>query len=134
MRAIATGELPPPPVAQLLGFGRIDPVEEGRVVFTMDPVPRSTSTRSGPSTAACMSTLLDSAMGCAVHTTLPPARCTRRSELKVTSCARRSAGGAAPARRGHRVCNRGSTAVLVEATVTDAEQGKKIASRVRRPA
>jgi hypothetical protein len=33
MRAIASGELPPPPVAVLLGFG-IDRVDEGNVVFS----------------------------------------------------------------------------------------------------
>jgi hypothetical protein len=33
---IVAGELPPPPVAQLLGFSIVE-VEPGRAVFAMDP-------------------------------------------------------------------------------------------------
>ena len=47
-RAIAAGELPPPPVARLLGFDDITTVEEGQSCSRWRR-PRSTSTRSGPS-------------------------------------------------------------------------------------
>jgi len=36
MRAIASGEIEQPPMAQLLGFGVVE-VEEGRAIFTADP-------------------------------------------------------------------------------------------------
>ena len=36
LRAIAAGELPPPPIALLLGFELVE-AEEGRVVFAVEP-------------------------------------------------------------------------------------------------
>ncbi len=41
------------------------------MVFAPAPQRSSTSTRSAPCTAACISTLLDTAAACAVHSTLP---------------------------------------------------------------
>ncbi|MQA73133.1 MAG: hotdog fold thioesterase [Solirubrobacterales bacterium] len=69
MRALAAGELPPPPFAVLL---RIAPVEvgEGRVVFEGEPGEEHYNP-IGTVHGGYASTLLDSAIGCAVHTTLP---------------------------------------------------------------
>jgi uncharacterized protein (TIGR00369 family) len=73
-----------------------------------------------------ITTLLDSAMGCAVHTTLPVGGMYTTLELKVNFLRPSFAGGARLLAEGT-VLHRGSTAVLVEATITDAEAGKKIA-------
>jgi uncharacterized protein (TIGR00369 family) len=124
MRGIMTGELPAPPVAQLLGFG-IDRVDEGNVVFTMNPL-EAHQNPLGTVHGGIITTLLDSAMGCAVHTTLPPGGMYTTLELKVNFL-RPSFGGGARLLAEGTVLNRGSTAVLVEATITDAEAGKKIA-------
>ena len=67
-----------------------------------------------------ITTLLDSAMGCAVHTTLPPGGMYTTLELKVNFL-RPSFGGGARLLAEGTVLNRGSTAVLVEATITDAQ-------------
>src|SRR5262245_14474789 len=69
IRMVQDGRLPPPGVAVLLGM-RISEVEEGRVVFELDAKPEfgdPLGTVHGGITA----TLLDSALGCAVQTSLP---------------------------------------------------------------
>jgi uncharacterized protein (TIGR00369 family) len=124
MRAIASGELPAPPVAQLLGFA-IDRVDTGNVVFSMDPL-EAHQNPLGTVHGGIITTLLDSAMGCAVHTTLPAGGMYTTLELKVNFLRPSFAGGARLLAEGT-VLNRGSTAVLVEATITDAGSGKKVA-------
>jgi uncharacterized protein (TIGR00369 family) len=124
MRGIASGALPAPPVAQLLGFG-IDRVDEGNVVFTMDPL-EAHQNPLGTVHGGIITTLLDSAMGCAVHTTLPAGAMYTTLELKVNFLRPSFAGGETLLAEGT-VLHRGSTAVLVEATITGAESGKKIA-------
>jgi len=69
MRALANGDVEQPPMARLLGFGVIE-VDEGRAVFTADPGPQHYNP-IGVVHGGLAATLLDSAMGCAVHTTLP---------------------------------------------------------------
>jgi uncharacterized protein (TIGR00369 family) len=124
MRGIASGELPAPPVAQLLGFG-IDRVEVGNVVFSMPPI-EAHQNPLGSVHGGIITTLLDSAMGCAVHTTMPVGGMYTTLELKVNFLRPSFAGGETLLAEGV-VLNRGSTAVLVEATITGAESGKKVA-------
>jgi uncharacterized protein (TIGR00369 family) len=124
MRGIASGELPAPPVAQLLGFG-IDRVDEGNVVFTMDPI-EAHQNPLGTVHGGIITTLLDSAMGCAVHTTLPAGGMYTTLELKVNFLRPSFAGGETLLAEGT-VLHRGATAVLVEATITGADSGKRIA-------
>jgi uncharacterized protein (TIGR00369 family) len=124
MRAIVRGELPAPPVAQLVGFG-IDRVDEGNVVFSMDPL-EAHQNPLGTVHGGIITTLLDSAMGCAVHTTLPAGTMYTTLELKANFLRPSFAGGARLLAEGT-VLHRGSTTALVEATITDAASGKKIA-------
>ena len=124
MRAIMTGEHPPPSVALLLGFA-IDRVDEGNVVFSMAPA-ESHVNPLGTVHGGISTTLLDSAMGCAVHTTLPAGSMYTTLELKVNFLRPSFAGGERLLAEGT-VLNRGSTAVLAEATITGAESGKKVA-------
>ena len=70
MRAIATGEIEQPPIAKLLGFGVVE-VEEGRALFSAEPGEQHYNP-IGVVHGGLAATLLDSAMGCAVHTTLEP--------------------------------------------------------------
>lgn len=70
MRQIAAGALPPPGIAVLLGMD-VAEVAEGRVTFTLEPDARMLNP-IGSVHGGIAATLLDSAMGCAVHTTLPP--------------------------------------------------------------
>jgi uncharacterized protein (TIGR00369 family) len=69
LRAIIAGELPPPPIATLLGFDLVE-VGEGRVVFAAHPGPEHYNP-IGMVHGGLAATLIDSATGCAVHTTLP---------------------------------------------------------------
>jgi uncharacterized protein (TIGR00369 family) len=65
---IASGELPPAPIAETLGFGPIE-VEEGRATFTVEPAEFHYNP-IGVVHGGLALALLDSAMGCAVHSTL----------------------------------------------------------------
>ena len=69
MRQIAAGDLPPPPIARLLGMELIE-VEQGRAVFALQPAEWMYNP-IGSVHGGIAATLLDSCMGCAVHTTLP---------------------------------------------------------------
>lgn len=69
LRAILRGEQPAAPIAELIGFA-LSEVEEGRVVFECVPAEyHYNPIGSAHGGLAC--TLVDSAMGCAVHTMLP---------------------------------------------------------------
>ena len=70
MEAIASGELPPPPIAVTMRMGPVE-VEEGRVVFAGEPGEEHYNP-IGSVHGGYVSTLLDTVLGCAVQTTLPP--------------------------------------------------------------
>lgn len=69
LKAIAAGEIPPPPIAELMGM-TIESVEPGRVVFALDPA-EFLYNPIGTVHGGALATILDSAMGCAVHSVLP---------------------------------------------------------------
>jgi uncharacterized protein (TIGR00369 family) len=69
MRALLAGEFPPPPIAMLMDFTLID-VEEGSATFRGHPGEQHLNP-IGSVHGGFAATLLDSALGCAVHTTLP---------------------------------------------------------------
>jgi uncharacterized protein (TIGR00369 family) len=81
LRAIAAGELPGAPIAELLGFEPVE-AEEGRMVFAAVPEERHYNP-IGTVHGGLAATLLDSAMGCAVHSTLPAGVGYTTLELKV---------------------------------------------------
>jgi uncharacterized protein (TIGR00369 family) len=124
MRALIAGELPAPPIAITMNMGPIE-LEEGRVVFAGVPGEEHYNP-IGVVHGGYAATILDSVLGCAVHTTLPVGGMYTTLELKVNFLRPSFAGGARLLAEGT-VLHRGSTAVLVEATITDAGSGKKIA-------
>lgn len=81
LRAIRDGRFPPPPIAEVLGFWLAD-VEEGRVVFAGQPAEYHYNP-IGVVHGGFAATLLDSAMGCAVHSTLPAGTGYTTLEVKV---------------------------------------------------
>lgn len=81
MSAIARGDVPPPPVAMLLGFRRPE-VEPGRATFQMEPSEEHFNP-IGVVHGGIIATLLDSAMGCAVHTTCAEGTAYTTLEFKV---------------------------------------------------
>ncbi|MGW7308451.1 PaaI family thioesterase [Streptomyces sp. NPDC054835] len=69
LREIAAGRLPAAPLGALMGF-RLDEVEHGRAVFGFEPGEEHYNP-IGSVHGGVYATLLDSAAGCAVHSTLP---------------------------------------------------------------
>jgi uncharacterized protein (TIGR00369 family) len=69
LRAIRDSRLPPAPIAELLGF-RLVEVESGHAVFEIQPGEQHYNP-IGVVHGGLAMTLLDSAMGCAVHTHMP---------------------------------------------------------------
>jgi uncharacterized protein (TIGR00369 family) len=81
LRAIERGDIPPPPIAKLLGF-RLKRVDLGQAVFELEPGEHHYNP-IGMVHGGVASTLLDSAMGCAVHSTLPAGTGYSTIELKI---------------------------------------------------
>jgi uncharacterized protein (TIGR00369 family) len=69
VRAIQSGEIPPPPIAVVMNYS-IAELEEGRATFDGEPGEEHYNP-IGVVHGGYASTILDSALGCAVHTTLP---------------------------------------------------------------
>jgi hypothetical protein len=81
LQRIFNGELPSPPIAETLGFVPIA-AEPGRVVFQGTPDRRHYNPLGGVH-GGYFCTLLDSALGCAIHSTLPKGVGYTTLELKV---------------------------------------------------
>lgn len=81
LRAIQTGELPAAPIALLLGM-TFDEVREGSVIFSLQPAEYHYNP-IGTVHGGVAATLLDSVMGCAVHTMLPAGVGYTTLEIKV---------------------------------------------------
>ncbi|MCZ8253142.1 MAG: PaaI family thioesterase [Hylemonella sp.] len=81
MQAMLRGELPFPPIAKTLDFQLME-VAEGRAVFQGRPGPDHLNPMGGIH-GGWYATLLDSALGCAVHTLMPPGRGYTTAELGV---------------------------------------------------
>lgn len=81
LQKIASGELPRPPISALMGFGLAE-LGEGRAVFTAE-TGEHLYNPIGVVHGGLAATLLDSAMGCAVHSTLPAGAGYTTLELKV---------------------------------------------------
>lgn len=81
LQAMLRGELPYPPIARTLDFQLME-VGEGRAVFQGTPGPSHLNPMGGVH-GGWYATLLDSALGCAVHTMMPPGRGYTTAELGV---------------------------------------------------
>jgi uncharacterized protein (TIGR00369 family) len=81
LRALADGSIARPPVAALLGMS-IGTIEPGRVTFNLD-IGEHLYNPIGSVHGGIFCTLLDSAMGCAVHSSLALGRAYTTLELKV---------------------------------------------------
>jgi uncharacterized protein (TIGR00369 family) len=75
------GELPFPPIGETMDFVLIE-VEYGRAVFQGRPLLRHYNPL-GTVHGGWIATLLDSCVGCAVHTTMPAGKAYTTAELKV---------------------------------------------------
>jgi uncharacterized protein (TIGR00369 family) len=81
LRAMLAGKLPAPPIGRTLDFTLLE-VEDGRALFQGKPGPAHLNPMGGIH-GGWYATLLDSALGCAVHTKMPPGRGYTTAELGV---------------------------------------------------
>ncbi len=81
MQALLAGELPYPHIADTLDFSLVE-VGEGRAVFQGTPQLKHYNPLGGVH-GGWYATLLDSALGCAVHTMMPAGRAYTTAELSV---------------------------------------------------
>ena len=79
--AMMAGRLPAPPIGQTLDFELVQ-VEPGMAVFQGRPGPAHYNPM-GTVHGGWFATLLDSAVGCAVHSTLPAGKAYTTLELKI---------------------------------------------------
>jgi uncharacterized protein (TIGR00369 family) len=124
MRALAAGELPPPPIAVLL---RMQPVEldPGHAVFEGEPGEEHYNP-IGVVHGGYAATLLDSALGCAVHTTLEQGEAYTTLGLEV-KMVRPITAGVGTVRAEAEVLYRGRRQATAQAKLTDAATGKLLA-------
>ena len=111
LRAMVDGELPAPPVARLLGM-RIVEVGWGVATFTLTPC-ESLYNPIGMVHGGVTATLLDSAMGCAVHSELPAGVGYTTLELNANYL-RPIVADTGPVRCRARVVHRGGTVATAE--------------------
>ena len=81
MQAILRGELPAAPIGKSMNFCLIH-LEEGKTIFQGSPKPAFFNPL-GTIHGGWIATLLDSALGCAVHTKMPAGRAYTTAELSV---------------------------------------------------
>jgi len=118
LRAIAAGEIPPPPIASVLDMS-IVAVEPGRAVFELEPAEYQFNP-IGSVHGGVLTTLLDSAMGCAVHSMLPAGSGYTTLELKVNFL-RRVTTETRRLRSEGAVIHLGRTVATAEARIVDGE-------------
>src|SRR5215469_3022593 len=80
-KEILAGRLPAPPITRALGF-QLTEIEPGRAVFSYQPV-FDHYNPLGTVHGGIAATLLDSAMGCAVHSTLKAGQGFTTLEIKI---------------------------------------------------
>ena len=117
LRGMAEGRLPGPPITALMGF-RLAEVSEGRVVFEGTPL-FDHYNPLGTVHGGWIATLLDSCMGCAVHSMLPAGRGYTTLEFKVTFI-RPVRDTTGPVRAEGSILNVGRTAGTAEGRLLDA--------------
>jgi uncharacterized protein (TIGR00369 family) len=123
LQAIGSGALPPAPIAQLLGIVPVS-VERGTVVFQGTPT-LAHYNPSGVVHGGYAATLLDTVVGCAVHSMLPAGKGYTTLELKVNYI-RAMTDKTGPVRAEGKVVNVGGQVGIAEGRITDSA-GKLIA-------
>jgi uncharacterized protein (TIGR00369 family) len=121
LRSIVEGRRPRPPIAAALDFD-LREVAEGRAVFGCHPT-EAHYNPIGMVHGGLPATLLDSATGCAVHTTLPAGTGYATVSLQV-ELLRPLTSATGPVRCEGRVVHRGSRMAIAEGEVIGERDGK----------
>ena len=117
LHAMMSGKLPAPPICEVLDFLLVE-AEQGRAVFEGIPSDRFRNPL-GTVHGGWMSTLLDSALGCAVHTTLKAGQGFTTVDLAV-SFVRAVHESAGKMRCEAKVIHSGGRIATAEARLVDA--------------
>jgi len=117
LSGIGSGAIPPAPIAELLGITPIS-VEPGRTVFQGMPT-LAHYNPSGVVHGGYAASLLDTALGCSIHTMLPAGKGYTTLELKVNYI-RAMTDKTGPVRAEATVVNVGGQVGIAEARITDA--------------
>ena len=123
LREMIAGRLPRPPMSQIMGFWLAE-VDDGVAVFEGDSGPHLLNPL-GSVHGGWALTLIDSATGCALHTTLPPGIGYTTVETKV-NMTRAIAASEGRVRCEGRVVSRGRQLATAEAKLLNAD-GKLLA-------
>ncbi|MDP2016681.1 PaaI family thioesterase [Hydrogenophaga sp.] len=118
MQAMLDGKLPYPHIAHTLDFSLVE-VGEGRAVFQGQPQLKHYNPL-GSVHGGWYATLLDSALGCAVHTTLPVGRGYTTAELGV-NIVRAASHKSGPLRAIGTVLHAGRQLATAEARIVGAD-------------
>lgn len=116
--AIGRGELPRPPIGELMGFVPVD-WAPGYFVFQGTPSERHYNPL-GTVHGGYAATLLDSCMGCAVHTRLETGQGYTTTDLRITYV-RALRAGVGPVRAEGRVIHVGRSTAVAEGRLYDVE-------------
>lgn len=125
LEAIRDGRIPPPPIAELMGFDLVE-VGQGRATFAVEPGVQHYNP-IGVVHGGLAATLLDSAMGCAVQSTLEAGTAYTTLDLNTTFLRPMTAD------TGRVVCeavviHTGTRVATAEGRVFSAQTGKLIAT------
>ena len=125
VRAVQAGDVPPPPIAVVMNYS-ITELEEGRAVFEGEPGEEHYNP-IGVVHGGYASTILDSALGCAVHTTCPVGvgYTSQTLEVKYLRPITRDTGAV---RAEAVVVHRGRKSATSEAKLIAVESGKLLAT------
>jgi uncharacterized protein (TIGR00369 family) len=124
LSAIVAGAIPRPPIAQLVG-AVLTEVEFGRAVFELEPAEWMYNP-IGAVHGGIAATLLDSAMGCAVHSTLAAGVGYTTTDLQVRYV--RAMGiDTGPVRAEGTVVHAGRRLITAQGQIVVAASGKLIA-------
>ena len=123
LQAMIAGEIPPPPVMEMVGMDGFT-AEHGRVTIRLTPHEFHYNPL-GTVHGGVLATLLDTATGCAVHSTLPAGVGYTSVDL-ITKFLRQVTTDTGPLRCEGVVLSVGRRTALAEARLTDG-QGKLLA-------
>ncbi|MGW3943591.1 PaaI family thioesterase [Streptomyces phaeochromogenes] len=118
LRELQAGRLPGPPISSSMDFA-LDEVEPGRAVFSLTPGEEHYNP-IGSVHGGIFATLLDSAAGCAVQSTLPQGMAYTSLDLTVKFL-RRITVDTGPVRAIGTVVNQGRQTALAQAQLVDAK-------------
>lgn len=116
--AMKRGEIPASPLINTLDFS-IGEIEEGKVSFVLEPKEFHYNP-NGSVHGGVITSLLDSAMGCTLHSLLPKGTVYTTLELKVNFLKRVHTGSGILVAEG-KVIHLGGTTALLEASLKDPE-------------